>query len=463
MQPLEQNILKPKSTQQTLFHYDYTSSVAPVKGKKVAIDFQGGSITSDAGVLLLSETESQVSIISSLSKCIHDSRRFSSITHSVNDLMTQRIFQISCGYEDANDCNTLRQDPAMKMAVGKLPDTDGDLASQPTISRLENMITRTELYRMAKVFLDQFLASYSEPPEIIVLDFDDTDDTVHGQQQLALFSGYHQETCYQPLHVYEGFSGKLIATILRPGKRPTGKEIVAYVKRIVRHIRQQWPNTVIVYRGDSHYSAKEVFTYLAEQQDCYSVTGLTRNPVLLKRIESLIEEVKPQQAGFKRYQSFSYQAKSWKYPRKVVAKVEITEKGLLNIRFISTEMMNVGANVLYEKVYCARGNDELCIKEHKTYTKSDRTSCHRFLANQFRLFLHSAAYVLLHSLRSNVLPENSLAKATFESIRLKLFKIGARIIERKTKISIHLPTAYPYQEIFSKCLAIFAHLRAQPS
>jgi len=190
MQPFEQNILKQESTQQTLFPYDYTSSVAPIKGKEVAIDFHGGSITSDAGVLLLSETESEVNIISRLSKCIHDSRRFSSITHSVNDLLTQRIFQFTCGYEDGNDCNSLRTDPAMKMAVGKLPDTDGDLASQPTISRLKNMITRPELYRMAKVFLDQFLASYSEPPEIIVLDFDDTDDTVHSQQQLALLSAH---------------------------------------------------------------------------------------------------------------------------------------------------------------------------------------------------------------------------------------------------------------------------------
>jgi len=190
MLPFEQNILKQESTQQPLFPYDYTSSVAPIKGKKVAIDFHGGSITSDAGLLLLSETESEVSIISRLSKCIHDSRRFSSITHSVNDLLTQRIFQITCGYEDGNDCNSLRTDPAMKMAVGKLPDTDGDLASQPTISRLKNMITRPELYRMAKVFLDQFLASYSEPPEIIVLDFDDTDDTVHSQQQLVLLSAH---------------------------------------------------------------------------------------------------------------------------------------------------------------------------------------------------------------------------------------------------------------------------------
>lgn len=463
MQPFETNIVKPQSHQQTLFSYDSASSVAPVKGKKVAIDFQGGSITSDAGVLLLRETESAVSIISMLSKCIHDGRRLSSITHSVNELMTQRIFQISCGYEDANDCNSLRNDPAMKLAVGRLPESDDDLASQPTISRLENMITRTELYRMAKVFLDQFIASYNEPPKVIVLDVDDTDYTVYGQQQLALFNGYHQETCYQPLHVYEGLSGKMIATILRPGRRPNGKEIVASVKRIIGHIRQQWPETVIVYRGDSHYSAKEVFTYLAAQQHCYSVTGLTGNSVLFKNVESLIEEVKPQHAGYKRYHSFTYQAKSWSAPRRVIAKVEITEKGLLNVRFISTEMMNAKAKMLYEEIYCARGNDELCIKEHKTYTKSDRTSCHRFLANQFRLFLHSAAYVLLHTLRANVLPGTTLAKATFETMRLKLFKIGARIIERKTKISIHLPTAYPYQETLSKCLAIFTHLRARPS
>jgi hypothetical protein len=463
MPPFEQNIVIPQSTQQTLFSYDSASSIAPVKGKKVSIDFKGGNITSDAGVVLLSETESNVGLITRLAKCVHDSRRLSSITHSLKDLMAQRIFQIDCGYEDGNDCNSLRNDPAFKMALGRLPEADGDLASQPTISRLENMITSTELYRMAKVFLDQYLTSYAEPPEVIVLDFDDTDDTVHGQQQLALFNGYHQETCYQPLHVYEGLSGKLIATILRPGKRPNGKEIVAYVKRIVGHIRQQWPDTVIVYRGDSHYSAKEVFTYLAHQNDCYSVTGLTGNPVLLKSVESLIEEVKHKPIGYKRYHSFSYQAKSWSQPRRVVAKVEITEKGLLNVRFISTDMLDAKAKVLYEEIYCARGNDELYIKEHKTYTKSDRTSCHRFLANQFRLFLHSAAYVLLHSLRSNVLPGTSLATATFETIRLKLFKIGARIIERKTKISVHLPTAYPYQGILSKCLAIFAHLRAQPS
>ena len=462
MQPLQPNIVTSESTQQTLFLYNSASAIAPVTGKKVALDFDGGNITSDAGMLLLRETESQLGIISMLTKCINDTRRPSSITHNINELSTQRVFQIACGYEDGNDSNSLRIDPALKMALGRLPETGLDLASQPTFSRLENMITRRDLYRIAEGFVDHFLASYVEPPEVIVLDFDDTEDVVHGHQQLALFSGYYQETCYQPLHVYEGFSGKLITTILRPGKRPGGREIVSYVKRIVERIRKKWPDTIQVYRGDSHYSAPEVFAFIDQQNDCYSVTGLTRNALLLKHVETLIKHVKQQPAGFKRYHSFMYKAESWSKPRKVVAKVEMTDIGKLNVRFISTDMPEAKAKALYEEIYCARGNDELCIKDHKTYTKSDRTSCHRFLANQFRLFLHSAAYVLLHSFRSNMLKGTSMATATFESIRLKILKIGARVIERKTKISVQLPTAYPYQSIFSKCLAIFEHLRRQP-
>lgn len=259
MQPLQPNIVTSESTQQTLFSYNSASAIAPVTGKKVALDFDGGNITSDAGVFLLSETESQLGIISMLTKCINDTRRPSSITHNINELSTQRVFQIACGYEDGNDSNSLRIDPAMKIALGRLPETGLDLTSQPTFSRLENMITRRDLYRIAEGIADHFLASYAEPPEVIVLDFDDTEDVVHGHQQLALFNGYYQETGYQPLHEYEGFSGKLITTILRPGKRPGSREIVSYVKRIVERIRQKWPDTILAYRGDSHYSAPEVY------------------------------------------------------------------------------------------------------------------------------------------------------------------------------------------------------------
>ena len=218
----------------------------------------------------------------------------------------------------------------------------------------------------------------------------------------------------------------------------------------------------MVYRGDSHYGVSEVFDFIDQQPDCFSITGLGGNSVLYRQVESIIEEVKKQQPGYRRYHTFWYRAGSWRAARKVVAKVELTAQGGLNVRFISTDMVQAKAKVLYEHIYSARGNDELYIKDHKTYTKSDRTSCHRFLANQFRLFLHSAAYVLLHAFRSNLLQGTELASATFESIRSKLLKTGARIIERKTKINVHLPSAHPYQGLITKCLAIFEHLRSVP-
>ncbi|MBC8193643.1 MAG: IS1380 family transposase [FCB group bacterium] len=459
MQPFSQNILSQNDTQQTLFSSD--SAISSIQNKKVALDFEGGSITSDAGVLLLSEVEKNIGIIETLTACISDKRNPFFISHTVRELLSQRVFQIVCGYEDANDSNSLRKDPAIKMAVGRLPENeDQDLGSQPTISRLENSITPKELHQMANGFVSHFISSYQEAPKVIILDFDDTDDHVHGKQQLALFNGYYGETCYQPLHVYEGFSGKLITTVLRPGKRPGGREILSYLKRIVSSIRKQWPDTIMVYRGDSHYSVPEVFEYLSGQENTYSLAGLTSNAILLKHVQPLINQVQDKPAGYKRYHTFQYQAKSWSEPRKVVAKVEMTEKGL-NIRFISTDMLRAKAKNLYEEIYCARGNDELYIKDHKTYTKSDRTSCHRFMANQFRLFLHSAAYVLLHTYRSELLRGTSMATATFDTIRLKLLKVGARIIELKTKIKVHMPTAYPFQDIFSKSLKILECLRGQ--
>jgi len=386
MRPFEQNIVTSESTQQTLFSYDSTSSIAPVNGKKVSIDFNGGSITSDAGVFLMSEVESNVKIIKMLADCTNDPRRQSSVTHPLESLYKQRIFQITCGYEDANDSNGLRKDPAMKMAVGCLPDSDQDLASQPTISRLENMITVRELYQMGAGFVDHFIASYAEPPEIIVLDFDDTNDDVHGNQQLAMFNGYYQETCYQPVHVYEGLSGKLIMTVLRPGQRPGGIEILSYAKRIIERIRQQWPETIIVYRGDSHYSAPEIFTYISRQKSCYSIAGLGKNKVLCEQVKEYVKAAEGQPIGYKTYHSFLYKAESWSVARRVIAKVEITEKEKLNVRFISTEMQEATPKDLYEGIYCARGNDELYIKDHKTYTKSDRTHVTVFFPISFVYF-----------------------------------------------------------------------------
>ena len=401
-------------------------------------------------------------IIAAVVACIPDNRRPYSVDHSLKEMVSQRVFQIACGDEDAIDSNSLRVDPVLKLAVGRLPEEENDLASQPTMSRLENGVSRSALMRMGYALMDGFIDSYPEEPRVIVLDFDDTDTTVYGSQQECLFNSYHGDYCYLPLHVYEGLSGKLITTILRPGKRPSGKETLAYLKRIVGRIRSNWKNTLILFRGDSHYSSPEVFDWIEGQDQVYSVVGLTANEILRKAVEPVVREVEQQYALYKRpvkrYHSFLYQAGSWAEKRRVVAKVELNEKGL-NVRFISTEMMQAQATSLYATIYCARGNMERYIKDHKTYLKSDRSSCHRFEANQFRLFLHSVAYVLLHTVKTQVLKGTEFATATMETLRLKLLKVGARVVELKTRIKLHLPTAYPYQSVFRKSMAIFSQLR----
>ena len=430
--------------------------------KKVEIDFNGGNVTSDAGVLLLSEVEHQIGLIDSLAGCIEDSRRSYSVEHSIKDLVAQRVYQIACGYEDANDSNSLRKDPVLKMALDRLPVEGDDLGTQPTMSRLENQVTDKELEKMKDIFIQEFIASYDKAPKLIVLEFDDTNHTVYGHQQQSLFNGYYDEYCFMPVHVYEGISGKFITAKLRPGKRSSGKETVELLKSIVKKIRLHWTDTVIVFRGDGHFSSPELFEYINSQENMFSITGLTSNKKLKRDAQVTIDSAKRlyKETGqnVKLYHAFSYKAVSWSESRKVVVKVEINDKGL-NVRFISTDMEHAKAKYLYENIYCARGNMELMIKEHKTYTKSDRSSCHRFKANQLRLLLHSAAYVLLHYLRTQALKGTELSKATFETLRLKLLKIGGRIVELKTKIKIHLPDAFPYKHLLKKCFDIFSHLR----
>jgi hypothetical protein len=430
---------------------------SPLSGKKVEADFDGGEVTSDAGVLLLRETEAQVSILSAITSAIHDLRDLRYVDHYIWDMIAQRVNQIACGYEDADDCDALRNDPAHKLAANKLPLTDIPLASQPTSSRLENAVSRSDLYRMGCAMLDNFIASYAAPPEIIVLDFDDTEDETHGHQQLALFNGYYDCRCYLPLHVYEGLSGKLITSILRPGKRPTGKQVVAILKRIVKPIRASWPDTIIVFRGDGHFCSPEVLKY-CDEHGLYYCIGLSGNAVLKRLIEPLMAEAKSifakSNIKVRLYDSFTYQANTWDKPQRVVAKAEVTERGE-NSRFVVTSLTEPDEATIYQQIYSGRGQMENYIKNHKIYTKSDRTSCHKFTANQFRLFLHSAAYILLHALRENVLKGTEFARAQFDTIRLHLLKIGAKVRELKTKIKLHLPSAFPHKTIMAKACAIF--------
>ena len=438
--------------------------LSPISGKKVIADFDGGQMSSDAGALLLKETEAQVGIIEAIKNALNDRRDQRYVEHPLSQLLKQRIFQIACGYEDANDADFLRDDPIFKMCAGNAPESGEALSSQPTISRFENAPSRTELYRIALAIVDNFIDSYDEEPRVIVLDFDDTEDIVNGHQQLALFNGYFDEYCFMPLHIYEGLSGKLISTILKPEKRLPGKTILAIFKRLIVHLRKRWKNTLIIFRGDSHFTTPKIMDWIDTQENVSFVTGLAGNVVLQKLAKITIQSAKNiyerRQSKVKLFHTFYYGADSWAKPQRVVVKVEVDSKdGEPNVRFVVTDLQQAKTRTIYEDIYCARGNAELYIKNHKTYLKSDRTSCHRFQANQFRLFMHSAAYVIVHQLQNSVFKGTEWARATMQTIQLKILKIGARVKELKTRIKIELPTAFPQQEIIRKAFSIFEILR----
>lgn len=439
-----------------------TLDLFPVSGKKVELSYTGEQISSDGGLLLLREVENQLGLINRISSCITDIRDQRYIDHTVNELITQRVFQIAAGYEDCNDCNDLRGDMVFKACAGRLPQTGNDLGSQPTMSRLENAVGPRDLLKMGKCLLDAFMSTYDSPPGVIVIDCDDTNNNTYGQQELTLFNAYYHDHCYMPLHIYEGLSGKLITTILKPGRRNKQNNVASLLKKIILHLRKQWPGTMIIVRGDSHFASKDFMQWCADRPMTGYITGLSGNKRLhglaAVTIESAKREFKQYGKPVKRYHSFMYQAASWETPQKVTVKVEVSSMGA-NIRYVVTNLANVRAKQLYEKGYCARGAMELRIKEHKLYLKSDRSSCNSFYANQFRLFLHSIAYVLLHTMQKELFKGTEYANATFKTIQNKIIKTAAWVKEMKTKIKVEFPISCITKELQVKAFEMLCLLK----
>jgi hypothetical protein len=439
-----------------------TLDLFPIAGKKIELSYTGEQISSDGGLLLLREVENQIRLIDGISSCITDTRDSRYIDHSITELITQRVFQIAAGYEDCNDCNDLRGDMVFKTCAGRLPQSDGDLASQPTMSRLENAVGPRDLLQMGKYLLDAFISSYTNAPGAIVIDCDDTNNDTYGQQQLTLFNSYYHGHCYMPLHIYEGLSGKLITTILKPGRRNKQNNVASLLKKIVRHLRKQWPDTMIIVRGDSHFASKDFMQWCTERPMTGYITGLSGNKKLHQlaalTIESAEREFKQYGKPVKRYHSFMYQAGSWDAAQKVVVKVEVSSMGT-NIRYVVTNLVQIRAKELYEKGYCARGAMELRIKEHKLYLKSDRSSCNSFYANQFRLFLHSIAYVLLHTMQKQLFKGTEYANATFKTIQNKIIKTAAWVKEMKTRIKVEFPKSCITKELQVKAFEMLGVLR----
>src|SRR5204862_2879490 len=391
-----------------------------VDRKKITAAFDGGRISSDGGVMLLAQAERRLGIADQLARVIPDERDASRVVHLLPDILRARIFAIACGYEDADDLDRLRFDPALKLACGRLPDTGRDLCSQPTVSRWENAPSLRDLIRLMGVMVDLYCASYTTSPAAVTFDIDDTVDVVHGHQQLSLFNAHYDERCFLPIHVYDADSGHCVAVLLRPGKTPSGKEIRGHLRRLIRRIRLHWPSTRITIRGDSHYGRPEVMDW-CDTNDVGFILGLSSNSVLATQVEATADTVRTRRAigdldAVRDWTETRYGAKSWSGPRRVAARIEATRQGL-DIRYVVTNIGGGTAWWLYECLYCARGQAENLIKLHKTQLASDRTSCRSPLANQMRLILHTAAYWLVLTTRAAIPRLHPLAKAEFATIR----------------------------------------------
>src|SRR5271157_434773 len=420
--------------------------LSPAGGKPVVVKFDGGLLSSDGGVLALREVEQRLRLADRLAGCIVDPRAPDQVTHSLADIIRFRLLMISAGYEDGNDANCLRSDPMFKMALDLSP-SDRELCSQSTISRLENLPNVRALLRMGRAMVDLYCESFQTVPKRITLDIDDTFDAVHGGQQLRLFNAHYD---VQPIVVFDG-EGRFITAVLRPAKRPGGKEIRAFLRRLLRAIRTNWPNPQILLRADSHYCCPEVLDWCRANGLDY-ILGVAPTATLRRHIEGLEASTKarfeaaPKQGKARRFKEFFDRAASWSRVERIVARVEAGAEGP-DTRFIVTNLKVRNARVLYEDVYCRRGEAENHIKSWKTHLAADRTSCTKATANQFRLFLHAGAYWLMWGLRVSMPRRSMWRVAQFDTLRLRLIKVAARVIEMKTIIRIHLPTSCPGQEI----------------
>ena len=427
--------------------------LSPVAGKPIIARFDGGSLSSDGGLLALHGIEARLGVARRLAECIDDPRAPERIQHSLADMLRFRLLMIAAGYEDGNDADRLRHDPLFKLAHGRLPD-EAALCSQPTLSRLENTPGPRALLRMARAMVALYCASFRQVPRRITLDIDDTFDAVHGGQQLRLFNAYYDEYGFQPIIVFDA-EGRPVAAMLRPARRPTGAEARAFIRRLVSEIRQHWPRVEILIRADSHYCAPQVLDFCRMARIDF-LLGVATTTTLRRHVETLEASTARRQAGashekLRRYKEFHDGAASWTRVERIIARVEAGPQGT-DTRFVVTNLAAGSARTIYEDLYCRRGQAENHIKAWKRHVAADRTSCCRASANQFRLMLHTGAYWLLWSLRSLMPKRSTWRVAQFDTLRLRLVKLATRVVALKTRVMLHLPSACPDKAILRHAL-----------
>jgi len=418
-----------------------------VKRRAVEASFTGGDVTSDGGIALLRQVDRKLGLTKQLARVLPDARQRSRVVHPLRSLVRQRIYGLAQGYEDLNDHDTLRHDLAWQTAVER----DVPLASSPTLCRLENRADRRVAWAMHKVLVEQFIGSFAQAPSELILDFDATDDRVHGQQEGRFFHGYYGDYCFLPLYVFCG--DQLLAAYLRPSNIDSARHAWAVLKLLVERLRQAWPQVKITLRADSGFCRWRMLRWCEDHHVGY-VVGLAKNSKVLGLAQELIDQAAADyQAQGKKQRLFgevSYAAGTWDRPRRVLAKAEHGDKGS-NPRFVITNLES-DPRALYDQVYCARGEMENRIKEQQLGLFADRTSCHGWWPNQFRLLLSSCAYVLMERMRALALAGTELARAQVNTIRLKLLKIGAVVIRNTRRVRLLLSSSCPYQGIFSQVI-----------
>ena len=422
------------------------------KRRKVEADFSGGDVTSDGGSLLLGLADDRLGLIRNVARLIDDQRRKASCVHDIETMLRQRVFSLCLGYEDLNDHQNLRLDPAIQTALGKAT----SLASPPTLCRFENRADRELAWSIHKVLIDKFIDSFDEAPEELILDFDATDDLVHGHQERRFYHGYYDNYCFLPLYVF--CNDQLLVSYLRPSKIDGAKHTGAILKLLVKRLRSVWPDVKIIFRADSGFCRHKVLSW-CERNNVDYVIGLAKNSRLKDIAAVLIEQSADNFSHTKEKQRLfgevEYGAKSWDKNRRIIVKAEHTDKGP-NTRYLVTNRTE-DPQYLYDKVYCKRGEMENRIKEQQLDLFADRTSCHKWWPNQFRMLLSSLGYVLMDTIRRLGLAGTELARACCNTIRLKLLKIGAVILRNTRRVRFLLSSAYPFKELFRT-----VQLRLQP-
>jgi len=413
------------------------------KSRKIHLDFQGGEVTSEGGVLLLGQADRKLQLTEQVAAILRDGRRQASCEHDRLRLLRQRVYGLALGYEDLNDHDRLRIDAALQTATG----TDQALASASTLCRWENRADRETARQMAQCLVEQFIQSHPRAPEEIILDFDATDDPVHGQQEGRFFHGYYDQYCFLPLYVFCG--EQLLVSYLRPSNIDSARQAWVVLALLTKRLRQAWPQVRIVLRADSGFCRWRMLRW-CEKHGVYYIVGLAKNRRLNHLTRRLLGRACKQyrKSGRKQrlFGQIRYAARTWDRPRRVLVKAEHTAQGG-NPRYVVTNLPGQ-PRTLYDQLYCARGEMENRIKEQQLDLFADRTSCSAWWPNQFRLLLSSLAYVLLEAIRRLALQGTELARAQCGTIRLKLLKIGAVVRRNTRRIYLHLSSACPYQELF---------------